>query len=119
MSFDLNIENYNILELRKLLDLEMPLTEIKIMINSNNIKSKILKDDTLSDDKKEKILKFLLNVEEKLNTKKSETIIQEVESKPSFDDYTKGATVLYYNEKIEKHQIYVKSSSRWIIFNSE
>ena len=53
LNFDLNIKNYTLVELRKLLNLEMPFSEDEIIENSDNIKNKIINDDTLSKDKKE------------------------------------------------------------------
>ena len=71
-NFDLNIKNYTLVELRKLLGLEVPFTEAEIMEHSDNIKNKILNDDTLSNDKKESILKFILKTEHILKMDKEE-----------------------------------------------
>jgi len=143
MSFDLNIENYNILELRKLLDLEVPFTEREIMENSDNIKNKIINDETLSKEKKEGILNFLLKTENILKkdiekyflSKKLKFVnnrdflnIPEIDIKPdnneTFNKWPKGAAVLYYNKGLKIYQIYVKTTiygkkTQWSIFNSQ
>ena len=63
LNFDLNIKNYTLVELRKLLDLEVPFTENEIIEKTDNIKTKIINDSELSDIKKEEIIKFILKAE--------------------------------------------------------
>ena len=63
LNFDLNIKNYTLIELRKLLNLEVPFTENEIMEKTDNIKTKIINDIELSDVKKEEIIKFILKAE--------------------------------------------------------
>ena len=63
LNFDLNIKNYTLIELRKLLNLEVPFTENEIMEKTDSIKTKIIRDDTLSTVKKEDIIKFILKAE--------------------------------------------------------
>ena len=143
-NFDLNIKNYTLVELRKLLGLEVPFTEAEIMEHSDNIKNKILNDDTLSNDKKESILKFILKTEHILKMDKEQYFfnanntrnfinnreflsIPEIEVQPNnesrFINWPKGASVLYYNKEKKLYQIYVKNTfsgmePEWSIFNS-
>ena len=63
LNFDLNIKNYTFIELRKLLNLEVPFNEDEILEKSDIIKNKILKDDTLSKKKKEELITFILKTE--------------------------------------------------------
>ena len=63
LNFDLNIKNYTLIELRNLLNLEVPFTENEIMEKTDSIKTKIINDDTLSKNKKEDIIKFILKAE--------------------------------------------------------
>jgi len=142
-NFDLNIENYNIIELRKLLNLEVPFTEREIMENSDNIKNKIINDETLTKEKKEGILNFLLktenilkkDIENYFSNRKIKFVnnreflnMPEIDIKPDnsekFNKWPKGAAVLYYNNELKIYQIYVKTTfsgikSEWSIFNSQ
>ena len=143
LNFDLNIKNYTLVELRKLLDLEVPFTESEIIEKTDNIKTKIINDSELSDIKKEEIIKFILKAENILkldlqqyfygNTTNSYVHnrdflkIPEIEIKPNqqerFKDWPKGAAVLYYNKTSKMYQIYVKNTfpgttPNWSIFNS-
>tara|TARA_Y100000591_G_C21850304_1_gene711248 strand:+ start:1012 stop:1452 length:441 start_codon:yes stop_codon:yes gene_type:complete len=144
LNFDLNIKNYTLVELRKLLNLEMPFSEDEIIENSDNIKNKIINDDTLSKDKKEKLLKFILKTETILkldleqyffDIKNNNFInnrdflkIPEIDIEPNnndkFTSWPKGAAVLYYNKAKKLYQIYVKNTfsgieAEWSIFNSQ
>tara|TARA_A100001011_G_C14251921_1_gene818290 strand:+ start:1227 stop:1673 length:447 start_codon:yes stop_codon:yes gene_type:complete len=143
-NFDLDIKNYNINELRKLLDLEPPFSEEELMLSSDNIKNKILCDDTLSKDKKEKLINFILKTENILKSdmnsyfsldlsnnlylkRRDFLCIPEIENQPNnserFLKWPKGASVLYYNKKHKIYEIYVKNSfvdekPEWSIFKS-
>jgi hypothetical protein len=145
LNFDLNIKNYTLLELRKLLNLEVPFTESEILEKSDNIKNKILKDDTLSKKKKEELISFILKTEKILindfkhyfYTDLSNNIflknrdflcIPEIEKKPDdnlkFKKWPKGATVLFHNKELKMYQIYIKTTfidekTEWSIFNSQ
>ena len=145
LNFDLNIKNYTLIELRKLLNLEVPFTEDEIMEKSDLIKNKILKDDTLSKKKKEELITFILKTEKILindfkhyfYTDVSNNIflknreflcIPEIEREPNndpkFKKWPKGATVLFYNKELKMYQIYIKTTfidenTEWSIFNSQ
>lgn len=144
LNFDLNIKNYTLIELRKLLNLEVPFTENEIMEKTDNIKTKIINDIELSDVKKEEIIKFILKAENilkldlqqyfysdlsnnKFINNREFLSIPEINSIPNDDkkykNWPKGAAVLYYNKVNEIFQIYVKNTfpgttPKWSIFNS-
>tara|TARA_Y100000389_G_C17360658_1_gene463567 strand:+ start:570 stop:1016 length:447 start_codon:yes stop_codon:yes gene_type:complete len=144
LNFDLNIKNYTLIELRKLLNLEVPFTENEIMEKTDSIKTKIIRDDTLSTVKKEDIIKFILKAESilkldleqyfyndlsnnKFINNRQFLSIPEIDSMPNEDkkykNWPKGASVLYYNKVLQIFQIYVKNSfagttPNWSIFNS-
>lgn len=144
LNFDLNIKNYTLIELRKLLNLEVPFTENEIMEKTDSIKTKIINDIDLSDIKKEEIIKFILKAESilkldleqyfysdlsnnKFINNRQFLSIPEIGSIPDEDEkyknWPKGASVLYYNKVKQIFQIYVKNSfpgtiPNWSIFNS-
>ena len=144
LNFDLNIKNYTLIELRNLLNLEVPFTENEIIEKTDSIKTKIISDDTLSKNKKEDIIKFILKAESilkldleqyfysdlsnnKFINNRQFLSIPEIGSMPDEDDkyknWPKGAAVLYYNKDKQIFQIYVKNSfagttPNWSIFNS-
>lgn len=66
--FNLNIDNYNITELKNLLNLPLNinLTDQHIQFSIENLKEKLLKEKNLDSDNREKIIFFLDNVEIKL-----------------------------------------------------
>tara|TARA_B100002051_G_C16502280_1_gene518481 strand:+ start:130 stop:567 length:438 start_codon:yes stop_codon:yes gene_type:complete len=142
VNLDLNAKNYTISELRNLLDINVPYTEEDIVESSDNIKNKILEDDTLTNEKKEEIMKFILKVENILKLDLNEFYIKlqnlsnnvdfisipEIDNKPDtnekFKSWPKGACVLYFNKELSKFQIYVKTSFvgenvEWSIFDSK
>ena len=145
LNFDLDIKNYTLKELRKVLNLEPPFSKEELMLSSDNIKNKILCDDTLSKDKKEKLINFILKTENILKSdmnnyfmdlsnnnlylKNREFLcIPEIEDKPDnnkrFLKWPKGASVLYYNKTQKIYEIYVKSSIQdetpeWSVFKSQ
>ena len=144
LNFDLNIKNYTLVELRKLLDLEVPFTENEIIEKTDNIKTKIINDTELSTIKKEEIIKFILKAENILkldlqqyfyNDISNNKFVQnrdflnipEIEIQPNgeerFMNWPKGAAVLYFNKVTNLYQIYVKNTfpgitPEWSIFNS-
>lgn len=142
LNLDLNAKNYTISELRNLLNINVPYTEEDIVESADNIKNKILEDDTLTNEKKEEIMKFILKVENILKLDLNEFYIKlqnlsnnvdfisipEIDSKPDsnlkFKKWPKGACVLYFNKELSKFQIYVKTSFvgenvEWSIFDSK
>ena len=60
LNLDLNAKNYTISQLRSLLEINAPYTEEDIAESADNIKNKILEDDTLTNEKKEEIMTFIL-----------------------------------------------------------
>lgn len=144
LNFDLNIKNYTLIELRKLLNLEVPFTENEIMEKTDSIKTKIINDIDLSDIKKEEIIKFILKAENilkidlkqyfysnlynnKFINNREFLSIPEINSIPNQDkkykNWPKGAAVLYYNKVKQIFQIYIKNTfpgttPNWSIFNS-
>ena len=142
LNLDLNAKNYTISELRSLLEINVPYTEEDITESADNIKNKILDDDTLTNEKKEEIMNFILKVEKILKLDLNEFYIKlknlsnnvdfisipEIDNKPDknekFKFWPKGASVLYFNKELSKFQIYVKTSFtgenvEWSIFDSK
>jgi len=139
---NLNEKNYTISELRNLLNINVPYTEEDIVESADKIKNKILEDDTLTNEKKEEIMKFILKVENILKLDLNEFYIKlknlsnnvdfisipEIDNKPDnnekFKLWPKGACVLYFSKELSKFQIYVKTSFvgetvEWSIFDSK
>ena len=127
LNFDLNIKNYTLIELRNLLNLEVPFTENEIIEKTDSIKTKIISDDTLSKNKKEDIIKFILKAESILKLD-LEYFYSDLSNNKFINNRSfgipeivvclmkisikipKGAAVLYYSST--NIQIYVKNSRR-------
>jgi len=66
--FNLDIDSYNINELKNILNLQDPFTLEDIINNENLLREKLLMDDSISKEKRKDIIKFLDGVKQKLMT---------------------------------------------------
>ena len=71
-NFNLSIDDYNINELKDLLNLVDPFTMEDIVNNENRLKEKLLVDTNVSNEKKKDISKFLETVKKLLIKEKKE-----------------------------------------------
>ena len=64
LNFDLNIDNYKLSELKKMLDLELPYTIEDIDEHSKKLKTKLINDNYLDKIKRTEILDFINKIQE-------------------------------------------------------
>jgi len=64
LNFDLNIDNYKLSELKKMLDLELPYTIEDIDERYEKLKTKLIKDNSLDEIKRTEILDFVNKIQE-------------------------------------------------------
>ena len=81
-TFNLNIQDYSVEELKDLLNIKEPYTLEDIVNNENELREKLVVDQDVSREKKRDIIKFLESTKEILIKEKKKTFKKIVEENP-------------------------------------